>query len=69
MQFNQIRKMAAAMGINTYRMDKTRMIRMIQRQEGNLDCYGTKRVGECNEPTCLWREACLARGGREDGGV
>jgi hypothetical protein len=36
--------MAKAMGINTYGMKKTEVIRSIQRAEHNIDCYGTDRV-------------------------
>ncbi len=59
MDFNRIRKLAKEMGINTYRMKKTDIIRAIQRSENNIDCYGTERVTECMEDSCLWREDCL----------
>jgi len=48
------------MGINTYRMKKTDIIRSIQRGEHNIDCYGTERVRECREDSCLWRSDCVA---------
>lgn len=60
MNFNEIRKMAKQMGINTYRMKKPEIIRSIQRAEGNIDCFGTERVKHCGEVDCLWREDCLA---------
>ncbi len=53
--------MAKSMGINTYQMKKTAIIRAIQRKENNIDCYGTPRVEYCREPTCLWREDCLSQ--------
>lgn len=49
MQFNEIRKMAKAVGINTKGMKKTEVIRAIQRAENNIECYGTERVETCNE--------------------
>lgn len=60
MNFNQLRKMAKARGINTYRMKKTDIIRAIQRAEQNIDCYGSERVTVCNEESCLWRGDCVA---------
>lgn len=57
----KIRTMAKSMGINTYRMKKTDIIRAIQRKENNIDCYGTPRVEYCHESTCLWRDDCLSQ--------
>jgi hypothetical protein len=44
-------------------MKKTDMIRTIQREEHNFDCYATERVHHCEEPTCLWRRDCLSMNG------
>lgn len=60
MKFNDIQKMAKRMGVNTFQMKKTDMIRMIQRVENNMECYGTLRVEYCEEWTCLWRDDCLS---------
>jgi Rho termination factor, N-terminal domain len=62
MNFNHLRKMAKGMGVNTYRMKKTDIIRAIQKAEHNIDCYGTERVTECREASCLWRGDCVALG-------
>ena len=59
MKFNDIRKMAKGLEINTYRMNKRDIIRNIQRAENNPDCYGTSRVYYCNEESCLWRPDCV----------
>jgi hypothetical protein len=59
MRFQDIQKMAKGMDINTYRMKKTDMIRAIQREENNIECYGTDRVDICEEEVCLWRDDCL----------
>ena len=59
MRFQDIQKMAKGMDINTYRMKKTDMIRAIQREENNIQCYGTHRVDICEEEACLWRGDCL----------
>ena len=58
MHFNEIKKMAKVMGINTRGMKKVEVIRSIQRAENNIDCYGTDRVKTCNEDVCLWRADC-----------
>ena len=60
MTFQKIRSMAKDMGINTYRMKKVDIVRTIQRTEDNIDCYGTERVRDCQEESCLWRDDCLA---------
>ena len=60
MKFNEIRKMAKEMQINTYRMKKTDIIRTIQKTENNIECYGTERINNCNEEMCLWRDDCLS---------
>jgi hypothetical protein len=60
MKFNEIRKIAKGMGVNTYRMKKADIIHAIQHIENNIECYGTERVEYCNEDSCLWRDDCLA---------
>ncbi len=62
MRFQEIQKMAKGMGINTYKMKKTDIIRTIQRKENNIDCYGTDRVDHCQEERCFWRSDCLTSG-------
>ena len=60
MNFNEIRKMAKGMGINTYRLKKPDIIRSIQRAEKNIECFGTERVEHCFEEKCLWRKDCIS---------
>jgi hypothetical protein len=60
MNFNEIRSKAKKLGINTYRMKKTDLIRAIQRAENNMDCFETDRVKYCGESSCLWRPDCLS---------
>lgn len=33
--------------------------RMIQRTEGNFDCFGTAVDGMCDQEGCLWRRTCF----------
>jgi hypothetical protein len=59
MRFQEIREIAKDMGIGTYRIKKTDLVRTIQREENNIECYGTERVDICQEEACLWRIDCL----------
>ena len=38
--------------------DLARLIRSIQRLEGNPDCFGTA-LDSCEQALCEWREYCL----------
>ena len=59
MKLHEIRKIAKGLGINPKGMNKTNIIRAIQKEENNIVCYGTPRVDHCNEMRCLWRNDCL----------
>jgi len=59
MKFNDVRKMAKGMDVNTYRMKKADIIHAIQHKENNIECYGTDRAEFCNEDSCIWRDDCL----------
>lgn len=39
-------------------VDITKLIRSIQRAEGNPDCFG-KANGHCDNMDCAWRKYCL----------
>ena len=43
--------------------DLTRLIRSIQRLEGNPDCFGTVE-NSCERTGCAWREYCRTPLGR-----
>jgi hypothetical protein len=58
MNFNELRKMAKRMGINTYRVKKPDIILSIQPAENNIQCFGTQRVEYCCEHVGLWRTDC-----------
>ncbi len=59
MRVQEIREIAKDIGIGTYRMKKTDIIQAIQREEKNIECFGTKRVDICQEEACSWRSDCL----------
>jgi hypothetical protein len=60
MRLEEIQKMAKGMGIRSLKMKKPHLIRAIQRAENNIECYGTKRVTNCQEMACLWKSDCLS---------
>ena len=39
---------------------KTELIKMIQKMEGNFDCFSTAYSGECDQADCCWRNDCYA---------
>ena len=59
MKIGEIKVIAQERGVNPGRMKKAELIRAIQRAEGNFDCFGTAKSGECGQINCLWREDCL----------
>lgn len=38
---------------------KAELIRKIQREEGNFDCFSSATRGHCDQHLCLWRNDCL----------
>jgi hypothetical protein len=39
-------------------VDLVKLIRSIQRAEGNIDCYGRQRQ-PCDQLNCAWRDHCF----------
>lgn len=62
MNLQIIRDIARERGFHPGRLTKIDLIRCIQREEGNFDCYGTALTGYCDQHVCLWREDCLDLG-------
>ena len=59
MRLTEIRKIAKKRGIKTLgKFKKLELIRIIQRAEGNFDCFGTA-MNYCDQLNCLWRKDCL----------
>lgn len=59
MHIQTLRSIAKERGIKAGRMAKVEIIRTIQREEGNFDCFGTAVDGFCDQGACSWREDCL----------
>jgi len=53
---------AAADAKESFFPDITRLIRSVQRREGNPDCFG-RAGGKCAELVCAWRTYCLENHG------
>jgi len=59
MKLSEIQKKARKLGIkDAWRNSKKDLIKSIQRQEGNFDCFGTATV-YCDQSSCLWRRDCI----------
>ena len=68
MNMKVIRKTAKTRGVSLGKLGKTELVRMLQREEGNFDCFSKAYSGYCDQSACLWREDCLslsARHGRD----
>jgi hypothetical protein len=60
MNMKQIREIGKKKGVKIpVTMKKVEAIRMIQRAEGNFDCFGKAFSGYCDQESCLWRDDCL----------
>ncbi len=59
MDIKEIKRIARDHGIRAGKMKKDELIRAIQREEGNFDCFGSAHSGHCSEGGCLWRDDCL----------
>jgi hypothetical protein len=60
MMLQKIKGIAKKMGINAGNLNKPKLIKAIQKAEGNQDCYSTPQVQTCGQIDCLWREDCLS---------
>jgi hypothetical protein len=59
MRLIEIEKRARNVGIkDTWKYSKKDLVKAIQRQEGNFDCFGTA-TNFCDQRTCCWRDDCL----------
>lgn len=59
MKIQEIRKIAINKGIRAKSSKKAELIRLIQKSEGNFDCFGKAFAGYCDQSQCLWQEDCL----------
>ena len=60
MKMEEIRGIAKSHHIKPDHLSKVELIKMIQSEEGNFDCFATASNGECDQVNCIWREDCFA---------
>jgi len=53
-----VRTIAGKMRVDAANLNKTDLIRAIQRAEGNNDCFASAQVLNCEQTNCLWRADC-----------
>jgi len=61
MKISKVREIAREHGIQPGKAGKPELIRAIQLQEGNFDCFATAFDGRCDQIGCLWHEDCLSQ--------
>lgn len=61
MNIKKIGVIAKTMGIEPGKIKKADLIHLIQRKEGNFDCYATAYDGQCDQMDCVWRTDCLSQ--------
>ena len=59
MKIEEVRSLAKSRGIHTGKLSKAVLIRTIQAEEGNFDCFATAYDGVCDQESCLWRSDCF----------
>lgn len=63
MKVQQVRDIARSKGLQPGKAEKVELVKTIQRQEGNFDCFATAHAGMCDQSGCLWREDCFSAAG------
>ena len=58
MKVQEIKEIAQRMDISTGKLKKSELIRVIQRKEGNEECFATGRASQCGQESCLWMGDC-----------
>lgn len=59
MKMEEVRSIARSHSISPGKLSKTALIKCIQADEGNFDCFATAYGGECDQMGCKWREDCF----------
>jgi hypothetical protein len=60
MTLKQVKDIARQKNVKVGNMKKETIVRLIQRSEGNFDCFGTATAGICDQINCMWRQDCLS---------
>ena len=65
MKMNEIREIAKSHGIKPGKLSKTNLIKSIQIEEGNSDCFATALDLDCTQDQCRWRADCFKQSKKE----
>jgi hypothetical protein len=60
MNIQSVRGIAKQRGVASRKLKKIELVRKLQRQESNYDCFAKAYDGYCDQSDCLWREDCLS---------
>ena len=59
MNMNEVRTLGKSLGVNSFGKSKVELIKEIQREQGNFDCFGTAK-DYCDQLECLFRASCFS---------
>lgn len=59
MKLEEIRSLAKSHNIHPGKLTKNTLIKSIQMEEGNFDCFGSACLGACDQLGCIWRADCF----------
>ena len=60
MNLEEICPIANSKGINLGKLVKIELIRALQADQGDFDCFASAHNGVCVRTNCMWREDCFA---------
>ena len=58
MTIRQLKEIAKTRGLIIRNMKEENIIRILQRAEGNAECFRNAKGEACNQHICLWRSMC-----------
>ena len=58
MKMVEIKEKALMLDIKPGKMKKADLIRSIQKEEGNFECFGTAE-DFCDQDECCWKDDCM----------
>ena len=61
MNMSEVRNRAKELGIAMGRIRKAELIRVVQRTEGNSECFGADWRFDCPRLDCCWRTDCQTK--------
>jgi len=54
----EIKEIAQRCSIKVGKLNKSELVRAIQRAEGNEPCFESGKMGNCGQHNCSWRAIC-----------